>query len=220
MTISNCVYVQYDFIGDFLAEDAQLTGIHKFPILKPQKLLPKAMPMPVNYMLSDGDISTHWYHCFVDDSQFERFWYEFNRYIPYFRAAAGLISTDFSIYRDDEEDIQVRNCYRNRVIAYAMQQINPNVIPTAGFGGENTWEWCFDGLPHHSTVAITTNGTLTDPEARRLFVGGIDALVKTIEPYALVVCGNYPNWLNTKYPNIRIIPILNFSQMRRLRRCG
>ena len=220
MTISNCVYVQYDFIGDFLAEDAQLTGIHKFPILKPQKLLPKAMPMPVNYMLSDGDISTHWYHCFVDDSQFERFWYGFNRYIPYFQAAAGLISTDFSIYRDDEEDIQVRNCYRNRVIAYAMQQINPNVIPTAGFGGENTWEWCFDGLPHHSTVAITTNGTLTDPEARRLFVGGIDALVKTIEPYALVVCGNYPNWLNTKYPNIRIIPILNFSQMRRLRRCG
>lgn len=101
-----------------------------------------------------------------------------------------------------------------------MQKINPNVIPTAGFGGENTWEWCFDGLPHDSTVAITTNGTLSDPEARRLFIGGVDALVQTINPYALVVCGNYPNWLNTKYPNVKIIPILNFSQMRRLRRCG
>ena len=46
------------------------------------------------------------------------------------------------------------------------------MIPTPGFGPERTWEWCFDGLPMNSSVAITTNGTLDDPEARRLFIGG------------------------------------------------
>lgn len=68
--------------------------------------------------------------------------------------------------------------------------------------------------------AITTNGTLSDPEARRLFIGGVDALVHTCKPYALVVCGRYPEWLNTKYPGVRIIPILSYSQMWNSRRCG
>ena len=124
------------------------------------------------------------------------------------------------VYCDIPEETQIRNCYRNRVMTYAMQKINPNVIPTAGFGGENTWGWCFDGLPKHSTYAITTNGGLSDPEACRLFIGGVDALVQTLEPYALIVCGNYPQWLNTKYPGVHIIQILSYSQMWSARRCG
>ena len=186
----------------------------------PQKLIPDVMPLPVNYMMSDDNISKNWYHCFVGDTQFERFWSNFNKYAPYIRSAKGLISTDFSLYRDIPEDTQIRNCYRNRVMTYAMQKLNPNVIPTAGFGGENTWSWCFDSLPKHSTYAITTNGVLSDPEACRLFIGGVNALVQTLEPYALIVCGNYPKWLDTKYPGVRIIPILSYSQMWRTRRCG
>ena len=171
-------------------------------------------------MMSDKNISEKWYHFFVDDNQFERYWHNFDKYIPYIHTVKGLISTDFSIYRDIPEYTQIRNCYRNRIMSFAMQKINPNVIPTAGFGGEKTWEWCFDGLPKNSTYALTTNGVLSDPEARRLFIGGVDALVSRLEPYALVICGNYPQWLNTKYPQIRIIPIPSYSQMWHTRRCG
>jgi hypothetical protein len=92
------------------------------------------------------------------------------------------------------------------------------MIPTAGFGPERTWKWCFDGLPKYSSVAITTNGTLSDPEARRLFVGGVEALVDTLQPYALVVCGKSPDWLDTKYPDVQIIHIPSYSQMWKNRR--
>ncbi len=211
---------QFDFIGNILASDAILVGKYGFPALTHQKLIPDVMPLPMNYMLSDKNISKNWYHCFVGDEQFERYWHNFDKYVPYIRSAKGLISTDFSIYRDIPKDTQIRNCYRNRVLAYTMQKINPNIIPTAGFGGEDTWEWCFDSLPKHSTYAITTNGVLSDPEGRRLFIGGVDALVLTLEPYALVVCGNYPKWLDTKYPGVRIIPILSYSQMWSARRYG
>ena len=210
---------QLDFIGDMIALDATLVGKYGFPAIPPQKLIPDVMPLPMNYMMSDRNISKNWYHCFVGDEQFERYRHNFYKYVPYIRSAKGLISTDFSMYRDIPEETQIRNCYRNRVMAYAMQKINPNVIPTAGFGGENTWGWCFDGLPKHSTYAITTNGCLSDQEARRLFIGGVDALVQTLEPYALIVCGNYPQWLNTKYSGVRIIPILSYSQMWSVRRC-
>ena len=220
VAINNFTNIQYDFIGDWLTDDAEFTGKYGFPVLAPQKILPATMPLPVNYMLSERNLENKWFHCFVGDSEFERFWNHFWRYISYFSAISGIISTDFSLYRDIPVETQIRNCYRNRVMAYAMQKVNPNVIPTAGFGGENTWEWCFDGLPTNSTVAITTNGILSDPEARRLFIGGVDALVHTLTPYAIVVCGKYPQWLNYKYPDIKIIPILSYSQMWHLRRCG
>lgn len=207
--------IQYDLLPYILADGAELVGKYKFPQLLPQKNIPSSMPLPINYMLSQKVLEDKWFHCFVHDYMFERFWNDFKKYIPYFEKIKGIISTDFSLYRNYDEYMQIWNCRRNRAMAYAMQQINPNVIPTAGFGGENTWSWCFDGLPKNSTVAITTNGVLSDREAKRLFVGGVDALVNIVNPYAIVVCGNYPKWLNTKYPNVRIVPIFNFSQMRR-----
>ena len=209
---------QLDYFGIMLAPDAKLVGKYKFPQLSAQQLIPSDNPLPINYMTSKKYIG-NWFHCFTNEKPYQKFWYNFNRYIPYIQSAKGLIATDFSLYRNDETDTLIRNCYKNRVMAYAMQKINPNVIPTAGFAGEKTWDWCFDGLPHHSTVAITTNGTLSDPEAKRLFVGGVDTLVKTLSPFALVICGKFPDWIYRKYPNVKIIPIPSYSQIWR-RRCG
>lgn len=211
--------LQFDFIGDILSSDGKKEGQYFFPQLSEERYIPKGKVLPVNYMMSCDNIKNHWFHCFVDDSQFQRLWNNYWKYIPILKKTAGIISTDFSLYRDYSKDILIRNCFKNRAITYAMQNDGIKVIPTAGFGGEETWDWCFDGLPHNSTVAVTTNGTLHDPEARRLFVGGIDAMVKKINPYAIVVCGKYPKWLNTKYPKIKIIPISSYSQMWQERRC-
>ena len=131
----------------------------------------------------------------------------------------GFISTDFSLYRD-YDDLLIWNCFRNRVMAYAIQKAGGIVIPTAGFGPERTWKWCFDALPHNSSVAVTTNGILDDPEAKRIFVGGIDALVNTIHPVNLIVCGKYPDWLNSKYPEVNIIGIPSYGQTWQKRRCA
>ena len=211
--------IQYDFIGQMLVDDIELVGKYHFPQVRPSLCVPDSMPIPFNYITSAKNIESKWFHFFIRDNDFERVWHNFWKYEKYIKTAKGLISTDFSLYRDEDEDLLIRNCYRNRVMACAMQKINDNIIPTAGFAGENTWDWCFDALPHHSSVAITTNGTLSDPEARRLFVGGVDALVKTVYPRNLVICGNFPKWIYDKYPSINIVPILSYSQMWH-RRCG
>ncbi len=215
----NYDYYQLDFIGDILAADAELVGEYRFPKLQAQQNIPTGDPLPINYITSSSSIETTWFHHFTTDSAFEKEWKNFDKYAPLITKSAGIITTDFSLYRDYDEDMQIINCRRNRVMAYAMQKLNPNTIPTAGFGGESTWSWCFDGLPENSTVAITTNGVLSDPEARRLFIGGVDSLVTSIHPFAIVVCGNYPDWLNNKYPSVKIIHIPSFGQMWN-RRCA
>jgi len=212
--------LQYDFLGDIYAPNANKVGRYGFPQLQPAAVLPKGDVRGFNYLLSLDNPENYWIHCFVDDYQFERLWTGFDFYLNYIIKARGIISSDFSLYRDYKDDWLIWNCYRNRVIAYALQQYKSEVIPTASFGPEHTWNWCFDGLAKHSVVAVTTNGVLDDVEAKRIFAGGIEALIYTVEPSAIVVCGNYPKWLDTKYPNVRICHIPSFGQQWHNRRCA
>lgn len=124
------------------------------------------------------------------------------------RQAKGVISADFSLYRDYPEEILIANCRANRLIDYALQQAGIPIIPTAGFADESSWEWCFDGLPLNSTVAITTNCLRRDKEAYRLFVGGVNTMVAKIQPTAIVVCGKCPDWLEKRFPDIQIVKSL------------
>lgn len=203
---------QYDFFGDIYAGDANRVGKYGFPQLAEEDYIPTQQVKPFNYMLSLDEPEKWWIHCFCDDYQFERLWTGFDYYMNYIIRLNGFISTDYSLYRDYDDDKLIWNCYRNRCMAYAVQKNNGIMIPTAGFGPEKTWDWCFDGLPMNSSVAVTTNGTLDDPEARRIFVGGIDALVHTVYPKNLIVCGKYPEWLNNKYPNVNIVGIPSYGQ--------
>jgi len=214
-------YWQYDLLPDILAQDANRVGKYGFAVLSPQNYAPTGDIYPVNYLLSCGKLSETWFHCFVADQQFERLWHKYDKYLPWISQSAGFISTDFSLYRNQSHERQVWNCRRNRAITYALMRDCPNtpIIPTAGFAGEDSWEWCFDGLPSYSTVAISTNGVLSEPEARRLFIGGVDALIHTLHPTTLIICGHYPSWLNDKYPSTQILQIPSFSQLRQMRRC-
>ena len=211
---------QYDFFGEMYAEGAMRVGKYGFPQLAAEDYIPTKQVRPFNYLLSIENREEYWVHCFCDDYQFERLWTGLDFYLHFILQLKGFISTDFSLYRDYSDDALIWNCYRNRCIAYAVQKAGGIMVPTAGFGPERTWEWCYDGLPMNSSLAVTTNGTLDDPEARRIFVGGIDALINMKHPINLIVCGKYPSWLDTKYPEVNIVSIPSFSQQWQKRRCA
>lgn len=212
--------IQTDFLGKIYAPDAETirVGNFDFPILPHQQLHPDPHALPINYITSKMTAQTlraNWFHCHVDDRHFEKYWNNLDQYKPTITQVGGVIGPDFSVYRNFSVERQRYNVYRNRVLTYAITQINPNVIPAATFGGEDSWDWRLLGLPKNSTVSITTNGVLSDPEAMRLFVGGVDELVRQLKPYGIAVCGTIPEWLWTKYPGVRIFPVNNFNQMRR-----
>ena len=210
--------LQTDFICDLLAGRAPKVGRYGFPLLARETYIPTTPVLPFNYMLSAKNNDSYWYHCFVDDSQFNRLYKNFWNYVKILRRIRGIISVDFSMYREYDDDTLIENCRKKRCVDYALQVANVPMIPTAGFAGESSWEWCFDGLPSYSTVAVTTNCLGRDPEAHRLFVGGIDAMVNKIHPTALIVCGKCPDWLNHKYPSVRVMQIPSYSQMWQARR--
>ena len=133
---------------------------------------------------------SYWYHCFTSEKYFHRLFNCFDEYEPLLQKSKGLISADFSLYRDYPEKFLIDYCRSNRMIDYALQQAGIPMIPTAGFAGESSWDWCFDGLPTNSTVAVTTNTLGKDPEANRLFVGGVNAM-KVTDKNAITVAEYY-----------------------------
>lgn len=52
--------------------------------------------------------------------------------------------------------LQLYNTFRNRWCGAYLASKDIQVIPTVNWGDENTFEFCFDGIPKGSIVAVST----------------------------------------------------------------
>lgn len=218
---------KYDTHRIYYWDDAELVGSHKLPQLAPQTLIPHDV-VSFNERNAVKDPSEHWLDFFIDDNQFERCWTEFergmvgdsnterdswrslDRYIPQLMRFEGVIGTDYSMFPEMLPDQRNWNCARNRVFAYRMQQHGIPCIPVASWCCEEDWDWCFDGLPEESSVAVCTNGCCRSVETRRMFRRGIDELARQKDPYAIIVCGRNFSELEGCEANLVFYP--SFSQ--------
>lgn len=82
-------------------------------------------------------------------------------------------------------------------------------MPFASWCIEEDLEWCFDGLPEKSSIAISTNGCLSSSYSRKIFLIGVEELVRQKSPSHLIVCGRCLSELE-QYPNVYYYPA--FSQ--------
>lgn len=206
-------YLEINLCVPPVSGDIPTAGKYNFPQLARVNYLPEEPVYPFNYLKSTVTKGRYWYHCFTAEKNFHRLYNSFSDYVELLQQTKGIISADFSLFRDYPEEILIDKCRANRLVDYALQRAGIPMIPTAGFAGESSWEWCFDGLPLNSTVAVTTNCLGRDREAHRLFVGGINTMIKKIHPTAIVVCGKVPAWMQKRHPDIQIIHIQSYSEM-------
>ena len=126
-------------------------------------------------------------HFFVDDYRFEKVWSKPE--LTYERVAevGAALSPDFSMWRDMPAAVQLWQVYRSRWCAAFWQHLGVEVIPTATWGGENTYEFCFDGIPQRSTVAISMLGVRK--AGRQLFLNGLKSLISHCNPSLILSYG-------------------------------
>lgn len=111
-----------------------------------------------NFALSDKNPQNKGVHFFLHDYQFERVWKYPQRYTDTLQKFAFCLSPDFSPYADMPEALKIYNVYRNRWVGRYWQEHNMNVIPTVTWSDDRSLEYCFLGVPKHSTVAVSTMG--------------------------------------------------------------
>lgn len=181
-----------------LLDGTRICGKYDFPTVRACELTPKKL-IPFNYALTSEE-KGGWLHFFVDDYQFERLWNNPMKYLPIIKQYGGVIAPDFSMLEQMSLARQIHNCWRNRVIAAWLQHEGVNVIPTIEWSDRASLEWCLDGLPTGSTLAVQTNGCFVSTRSKANFIRGMDYICNELSPSAILIYGRGEEFKNY-FPN-------------------
>lgn len=204
---------KYDNFKLYYWHNATLVGKYRLPQLEPTQAVPNKV-IGFNERKGISSPENYWVDFFIDDVMFEKFWNHPEVSFSNLKKFAGIITTDYSMFPEMLPGQIIWNCTRNRVMAYYLQQQGFNIIPVASWCTENDFEWCFDGLPENSSIAISTNGCLSSPYSRRIFLRGVEELETQKSPSHIIICGRpFPEI--DDLPNVVYYP--SFSQRWRKR---
>lgn len=128
-------------------------------------------------------------HFYVDDYQFERIWNYPEKYIDVLKQYECILTPDFSLYLDMPMPMKIWNIYRSRLIGQYFQSRGIKVIPTISWAEEETFKFCFKGIPKGSIVSISTIGVKQDENALKIWCDGVNEMIKQIEPKSILVYG-------------------------------
>ena len=196
-----------DVFRAFLVKNAQFASDLEIPCIAPEMSLPERM-IPFSKAISSTDYD-QWVHFYEDDASFERIWNNPEKYLPILRKFKGVISPDFSLYRDMPLVMQQWNTYRGRAIGHWLQENGIPVIANVRWGDERTYDLCCVGVPRKSTIAVGSHGCIKIVREREFFKQGLGYVVKKLQPQTIIVYGVAPDTVFDEYRSagIHIIQI-------------
>lgn len=152
-------------------------------------------------------------HFYIDDYQFERVWNYPEKYLPVLSEYECIISPDFSLYVDMPTPMKIWNTYRNRFIGAYYQSKGIKVIPNINWCYEDTWQFCFEGIPNGSIIARSTTSLKKDEALRQMFIDGMEECIRRIEPSKILI---YGGGIDFDSHGIEVVP-LEMKSVKRLR---
>jgi len=200
---------QYDVEINYINK-VNLVGKYRFPQLKATKELPEHV-ISFHERNSIKDIQNYWIDFFIDDRHFNiissfplltkckknidnhkilKKQQKISSIFKKLQSAKGVIAPDFSLYPDMSLAKRQFNCLKNREITYLMQENGINTIPSVSWSMEEDFDYCFDGIPNNSSIAISTNGCKSEKYSKKIFLMGVAELQRIKHPYKLIICGS------------------------------
>ena len=187
----------HQWASRFLVEkyDPMRADARGFPIMRPIDIIPtkmysfhKVKSAIENNLKGVFDSCLHFY---IEDYQFERVWNNCDWYIDnkWLQAFDCVLTPDFSLYENMALPIWGFQTFRNRLIGQIWQDKGIKVVPSVNWGGPDTYDIVFRGLPKDSTLSISTMGWSKDKELLKTFQDGIDYMHDTLNPKRFLIYG-------------------------------
>ena len=180
----------YDKYRLYEYDETRTAGYYQFPTLKACHCVPEDL-IGFNYVKSyRGDRTGLGVHFFLDDYQFERIWRYPYENIERLRGFSCVLVPDFSTYSDMPRAMQIWNIYRMRLIGQIMQDAGLNVIPILRTLGDDTIDWCFDGIEPGGVYANSTIGIVkADKDFKEMCYKELSAVKRILKPECIVLYG-------------------------------
>lgn len=150
-------------------------------------------------------------HTYSYDYQFNTTWTKPEKWVPILRGFNSVLSPDFSLYTNMPKAMQIYNHYRKHWVGAYWNANGIKVIPNIAWSDKSSYEWCFEGEPIDSIVAVSSVGTLNDGDSKDLFLSGYYAMKERLNPKVIILYGGVPEEL--KKDNLIFIPH-HYDQMR------
>ncbi len=194
----------YDVFRSYLVENADYEGYFELPKIQTSNLLPeKIIPFSkaMSKKWSDFDC---WVMFYEHDGKFERLWKNPKQYLNKLKKFRGVISPDFSLYRNMPLVMQLWNTYRGRALATWFQKNGIEIIPNIRWNDERAYLFCFDGIEKEKTIAVGTHGCIKRKSDRAYFKKGLYELVNKLSPKNIIVYGAVPDEIFKPYKDMGI----------------
>ena len=186
-----------DVFHAFLVKNATYDSPLEIPCLRMERRKPHKL-IAFSKAVHSADYDA-WVHFYEDDTVFERLWNRPNTYLPILKKFKGVISPDFSVYRDMPLVMLQWNIYRSRAIGFWLQENGIPVIPNIRFGDDRTFELSCAGVNRHGVIAVGSHGCIKLLNERKYFKNGLKHVIDALEPTTLVVYGAAPDEVFAPY---------------------
>ena len=216
--MNNEKFNNYDVFHAFLVENADFDGYIELPVIKTSDKLPKKVVTFSKAMTKSWTDFDCWVVFYEHDKEFERLWNNPKQYLDKLKKFKGVISPDFSLYRNMPLVMQMWNTYRGRALAVWLQNNDVEIIPNLRFGDERTFSFCFDGIEENKTVAVGTHGCIKRKEDKIFFKIGLARMVQRLSPKIIIVYGSAPDNIFKPYRDMGIKIIAFESEFSKSRK--
>lgn len=185
--------VQFRQKPDFLRNTYPLTE-KGFPIIKAQSIPKITKMLAYTDMVSNDETAKQeniLIHFFKDDIKFETLYKNPRKKSTRRKALqlaqySAVCTPDYSLYPEMPEPIQRMQVFKNRWCGAHWQELGILVIPTISWSNERSFDFCFDGVPPYSTVAISVLGC---KNSKQEFILGYRRMLEVLRPRQIICYG-------------------------------
>lgn len=148
-------------------------------------------------------------HFFEPDDRFDEVWKEPDDYIGELTQYRQVMSPDFSLYLNTPIPKQALNTFRSRWCGWFWQEHGMTVIPTISWSTPRSFEFCFDGIPLGSVLAVATVGVR---DSKATFMTGFEHMCRRLKP-EIVICHGEPFEEMNKFADLVYVPYSRTSRV-------
>ena len=164
--------------------------VYGLPVLKPESYIPDRL-IPFD-KINDAQETNGCVTFNLADRRIDRIWTSPEKYIPRLMKFDCITTPDFSLLLDMDRAFIEYNLLRSLKLGRHMQDLGMRVLPSAMWACPDTYDICFEALPRHSVIFVSTVGSVRSAESRKYFTMGIREMTARLEPTGLILYGPVP----------------------------